>query len=225
MDEKPQEKILKSVENLIDTDRVFNFSDGVFAFAATLLVLKIDLPNLSPEEINSARLSLELFNLWPSYFANIISFLIIAYYWLTHHAMFTLIKKLDPVIVWLNIIFLIFLSFIPFPVDLFGEYSNSEIIVAFYSFSLALVGSLLAVIWLYSINKQGILDEKLSRHQIIYYTCRFLLAPTVFSISIPLAFIDPSIAKASWLFVIVGIIIINKSFHFKKLSVIEKESI
>lgn len=225
MDEKPQDKILKSVENLIDSNRVFNFSDGIFAFAATLLVLKIDLPDLSPGEINSARLSFELFNLWPSYFANIISFLIIAYYWLTHHAMFSLIKNLDPVIVWLNIIFLIFLSFIPFPVDLFGDYSNSEVIVAFYCFSLALVGLLLGIIWLYAINKKSIIDPGLSRHQILYYSCRFLLAPLVFAISIPLAFIDPLIAKTSWIFVIIGIIVINKSFHFKKLNTIEKESI
>ena len=53
MEEKPQQKILRSVENLINSDRVLNFSDGVFAFAATLLVLKIDLPALSPVEISS----------------------------------------------------------------------------------------------------------------------------------------------------------------------------
>lgn len=223
MDQKTQDKNIKSVEDLIDTNRVFNFSDGVFAFAATLLVLKIDLPSLSPDEINSARLSVELFNLWPSYFANIISFLIIAYYWLTHHAIFSLIKKLDPVIVWLNVTFLIFLSFIPFPVDLFGDYSNSDVIVAFYCFSIALVGLILGIIWLYALQKPGLVNPDITHRQTLYYSCRFLLAPLVFAISIPLTFIDPLIAKISWIFVIIGIIIINRIFHFKRLNILDKE--
>lgn len=225
MAEKSQEKILKSVENLIDSDRVLNFSDGVFAFAATLLVLKIDLPSLSPLEINSGRLLSELINLWPQYFANIISFLIIGYYWLSHHAIFSLIKRFNPVIIWLNILFLVFVSFIPFPVDLFGDYSNSLVVIMFYSLSLSAVGFLLASIWLYAVNKRGLIQEGIGKHQIFYYSCRFLLAPVVFLLSAPLAFIDPAVAKISWLFVIAGIIIINKSFHFKNLSVIEKESV
>lgn len=225
MEEKPQEKILRSVENLIDSDRVLNFSDGVFAFAATLLVLKIDLPSLNLAEISSSRLIQEIINLWPQYFANIISFLIIGYYWLTHHAIFSLIKKFDPVIIWLNILFLVFLSFVPFPVDLFGDYSTSEVIVIFYSASLSVVGLLLASIWLYASTRQGLIGENLTSHQVLYYSCRFLLAPLVFLLSIPLVFIDPLVAKISWVFVIIGIILINKFFHFKKSSVIEKESV
>jgi uncharacterized membrane protein len=164
-----------------------------------------------------------LFNLWPSYFANIISFLIIAYYWLTHHAIFSLIKRLDPVIVWLNVTFLIFLSFIPFPVDLFGDYSNSDVIVAFYCFSIALVGLILGVIWLYALHKPGLVASDLTQRQTLYYSCRFLLAPLVFAVSIPLTFIDPLIAKISWIFVIIGIILINRIFHLKRLSALEKE--
>lgn len=224
MADKPQEKILRSVENLIDSDRVLNFSDGVFAFAATLLVLKIDLPSLSPQEINSGRLLSELVNLWPQYIANIISFLIIGYYWLTHHAIFSLIKRFDPVIIWLNIIFLVFLSFIPFPVDLFGDYSNSDVIVIFYCASLSVVGFILASIWIYA-AKQRLVDDNMSGNHLFYYSCRFFLAPIVFLLSIPLVFIDPLVAKISWIFVIIGIVVINKSFHFKKPSIIEKESI
>lgn len=225
MEDKPQEKILRSVENLINSDRVLNFSDGVFAFAATLLVLKIDLPSLSPVEINSGRLIQELLNLWPQYFANIVSFLIIGYYWLTHHAIFSLIKKFDPVVIWLNILFLVFLSFIPFPVDLFGDYSSSEVIIIFYCASLSVVGLLLASIWLYASKKHGLIEQNLGNRQIFYYSCRFLLAPLVFLLSIPLVFIDPLVAKISWVFVIIGILIINHAFNFKKISVLEKESV
>lgn len=208
------DKVSKPVESLASEERVIGFSDAVFAFAATLLVLKIDLPPLTSDQLSSARLTTELFNLWPSYFANIISFLIIAYYWLNHHAIFSLIRKMDSPIIWLNIIFLIFLSFLPFPVDLFGSYSNSDIIVAFYCFSLSLTGLMLAAIWFYAlINK--LTNQNLTSKEINYYSLRFLLTPTVFAISVPISFIDPLLSKVCWIFVILGIIVLNGSFKIK----------
>lgn len=222
--ENDKKETVNAVENLIDEDRVLNFSDAVFAFAATLLVLKIDLPALTATDVTSARLTTELMNLWPSYFANIISFLIIGYYWLIHHAIFTMVRKIDLGIIWINIIFLIFLSFLPFPVDLFGDYGNSEIIVAFYSFALSIVGFLLSAIWFYAVYKK-MLKPNVSRKQINFYSWRFIIAPIVFALSIPLTFIDPLLSKISWIFVLIGIFVINKLFAFKRLSIIEKDSI
>ncbi len=93
MDKKYREEkeIEQDVETLINGDRVIAFSDAVFAFAATLLVLKIDLPQIPPEAL-STQFSAELLKLWPQYTANFISFLIIAYYWRLHHKLFILIK-------------------------------------------------------------------------------------------------------------------------------------
>jgi uncharacterized membrane protein len=47
--ETEAKKIEQKINTLIDGDRIINFSDAVFAFAATLLVLKIDLPQIPPE--------------------------------------------------------------------------------------------------------------------------------------------------------------------------------
>ncbi|MEN9406829.1 MAG: Endosomal/lysosomal potassium channel, partial [Candidatus Parcubacteria bacterium] len=49
MESKDEKQLVERVETVIDRDRVLNFSDAIFAFAATLLVLKIDLPNIPPE--------------------------------------------------------------------------------------------------------------------------------------------------------------------------------
>lgn len=214
MEEKDQGKVLKAVETLVDENRVISFSDAVFAFAATLLVLKIDLPQLTPDQLNSSRFLTELINLWPSYLANIISFIIIAYYWLNHHAIFSLLKKVNTGIIWINIIFLIFLSFLPFPVDLFGEYSNNEIIIAFYCLAISIVGFLLSAIWFYALSKKLIVN--LSPKETTYYSLRFLLTPTVFALSIPLSFIDPLLSKGCWIFILIGIFAINSSFKFKQ---------
>lgn len=224
MEQKDPAKVLKAVENLIDEDRVISFSDAVFAFAATLLVLKIDLPNIAPQDVNSTRLFTEIIDLWPQYLANIVSFLIIAYYWLNHHAIFSLIKKINPGIIWINVIFLIFLSFIPFPVDLFGDYSNNDIVIAFYCLSLSIAGFLLSAIWFYSLS-QKLTSEYLTSKEIKYYSLRFILTPTVFALSIPLSFIDPLLSKVCWIFVIVGIILLNNSFKFRKNNLVNKEEV
>lgn len=219
-----QEKIsAKTIKSLIDEDRVISFSDAVFAFAATLLVLKIDLPALTQPEVTSPRMLAELINLWPSYFANIISFLVIGYYWLTHHAIFSLIKKMNNAVIWINIIFLIFLSFLPFPVDLFGDYNQSDIVIIFYSLSLAIVGFLLCVIWFYTMSAKLTDPDLTSRHK-LYYSLRFLIAPIVFTLSIPLVYIDPSLSKISWIFVIIGTLIVDKVFHFKTIGAFAKET-
>ncbi len=219
-----EEKIHSQISNIIDKDRVVNFSDAIFAFAATLLVLKIDLPAaqqvLAPDQLPAI-----LAHLWPQYFSNFITFLVIGYYWLNHHSIFGLLKKFDATIVWLNLLFLVFLSFLPFPVDLYGDYPQLPWVVVFYSASLAIVGYLLAGLWWYAASRHRLVSPNLSERQIRYYFARNLIAPIFFTLSIPLVYFHPLIAQLSWLFVIVGIIVINNIFHTKKMSAVEKASV
>lgn len=215
-----QGKIVGEIENIIDENRVLGFSDAVFAFAATLLVLKIDLPNLGNGEF-STQLSSALIALWPTYLANIISFLIIGYYWLNHHAIFGLLSRLSKGIVWLNILFLVFLSFLPFPVELYGDYPMEKIAIGFYSMSLAIVGLFLLSIWKYA-NSHNLINKNLTKRHIRYYTLRLLVAPVVFICATFLVIVDPIISQFSWIFVAIGIILVNKFFHYKRLSVVEK---
>jgi uncharacterized membrane protein len=220
---KEKKEIVNAVENLIDQNRVLSFSDAVFAFAATLLVLKIDLPDIGRQQLE-AGLPVELMGLWPTYFANIISFLIIGYYWLHHHTIFSLIKKYDWGIVWVNILFLTTLSFLPFPVDLFGDFPSVPQVVVFYSASLAVVGLFLVAIWLYAMFKK-LTPFSFESQKGQYYTMRMLVAPVIFLLSIPLAYIDPQIAQFSWAFVILGVLLVNHKFKSRSVSEIEKMSL
>lgn len=202
-------------EKIIDESRVLSFSDAVFAFAATLLVLKIDLPELDPAFV-SAQLPNALLQLWPTYFANIMSFLLIGYYWLNHHALFASLKRFNKTIVWLNLIFLIFLSFLPFPVDLFGDYSNESSVIIFYAISISLVGYMLAFMWWYAAGPGKLVDPAMARKRVWYHQLRYLVAPLVFTLSIPIAVVDPSLARFSWFAMLVGVVIASKVLVSKK---------
>lgn len=63
----------------MDTDRVEAFSDGVFAFAITVLLLAIAVPEAG------AKLGPALLQMWPSYVAYLMSFVVIGAIWINHH--------------------------------------------------------------------------------------------------------------------------------------------
>lgn len=217
---KEEKKIQSQIWSIIDEDRVVAFSDAVFAFAATLLVLKIDLPQGVQPEVFQNFSSLVL-QLLPSYTVNIISFLVIGYYWLNHHAIFALIKKFNGTLVWFNMVFLIFISFLPFPVDLHGDYPTVPVVVVFYSASLAIVGYLQAGIWWYA-SMRHLISSDLTKRERNYYLAQNLIAPVVFTLSIPLVLVHPLLAQVSWLFIIVGIVLVKKFLGIKKSTAIEK---
>ncbi len=94
-----------------DTGRVEAFSDGVFAIAITLLILEIKIPHAQgpsrPIDLRDG-----LLDLWPSYFAYVLSFVTIGIYWARHHYIFLLYEKTDHAFKLLNLVFLLSISFL-----------------------------------------------------------------------------------------------------------------
>jgi TMEM175 potassium channel family protein len=91
--------------------RILALSDGVFAIAITLLILEISIPAVTDD----GGLTKALLGLWPQYLAYVLSFLVIARFWVTHHVAFRPIGRYDAVLVWLNLLLLMFVAFLPFP--------------------------------------------------------------------------------------------------------------
>lgn len=97
------------------TQRLEAFSDGVFAIAATLLVLEFS--------VSSGRdLGSQLLNLWPSYLAYATSFLTIGIIWMNHHFCVETIARADRTLLFLNVLLLVTVAFLPFPTRLVAEY-------------------------------------------------------------------------------------------------------
>ena len=104
----------------MDKSRFEAFSDGVFAFAITLLVLGIVLPPLRhPTE---GQLSSALFGLWPNVVAYVLSFAVIGIMWQNHHALFRMIARVDRMTVFFNLLLLAATVFIPFATSTLGTY-------------------------------------------------------------------------------------------------------
>jgi uncharacterized membrane protein len=98
--------------------RLESFSDGVFAIAATLLVLNIHVP--SPDAVNS--LGHELAAQWPAYAAYVVSFATIGIIWINHHMMIRRLRAVDHPILTLNLALLLTVGVLPFTTALMATY-------------------------------------------------------------------------------------------------------
>ena len=96
------------------TARLETFSDGVFAIAATLLILDV---NLSGD----GSVAHQLVDAWPSYAVYAISFLTLGIVWVNHHTVFTQIGRVDRTFLFINVVFLMVVAFTPFPTRVLAE--------------------------------------------------------------------------------------------------------
>jgi hypothetical protein len=114
-----------------DPARVLALSDGVFAIIITLLVLEIHVPELSQGQTLKEAME----EVRPSFFAFLISFVVVAISWAGHRDLFALIRRTDRLLVWLNILYLLPLCVIPFGASLLSRYEDAAIALQMYGFS------------------------------------------------------------------------------------------
>jgi uncharacterized membrane protein len=118
---------------ILGKGRMEGFSDGVFGFAITLLVLNIALrPPGTPLQ--------QLLHAWPSYLAYIISFLTIGGAWLLHTALTDQLARVDQLFLRLNLLVLLVVVFLPFPTGLAADslhnLSGERVYVTLYGLTL-----------------------------------------------------------------------------------------
>src|SRR5438874_1932088 len=107
------------------TNRVEAFSDGVMAILITIMVLELK----PPQDPNPTSLA----SMWPTFFAYILSFIIIAIYWVNHHQLIHLVTRVDSVILWANMNLLFWISLIPWVTVYLGDNHALPFPVALYA--------------------------------------------------------------------------------------------
>jgi uncharacterized membrane protein len=182
-----------------DTARLEAFCDGVFAIAITLLVLEIRVPDAA-ETHAAGGLWGALAHRWPSYLGYVISFITIGIMWANHHAMFRYIRRSNRMFVLINVLFLMCISFLPFPTALLAEYlpEPTERVRATVFYGLALVAIAVAynVLWLYGIHKGRLLGPGLHEEGLRTITQRYRLGPVMYLLAVGLAFVSVAISLA-----------------------------
>ena len=129
----------------METTRLEAFSDGVFAIAATLLILDVRLP---PD----GSVAHGFLSIWPSYGAYVLAFVTIGIMWINHHTVFSCIDRVDRTFLTINVLFLMLIAFIPFPTRVLAEHLTHDATAAafVYGLTMVLMAVLYNVLWFYA---------------------------------------------------------------------------
>jgi uncharacterized membrane protein len=185
----------------LDTGRLLAFSDGVFAIAITLLALNIRIPTLADNASVEAQIQ-AILRLREPALVYVQSFIIVGSYWVGHHRMFQLIRAWDLPLLWLNLLFLMLVAFVPVPSAVVIEHASALPAVIFFLGTAVLTGLLDLAIWLYA-AKRRLLQRRLSRHVVRYMALRGAVPVTLFALGIAVAFVSVQLV---WFVVVAAVL-------------------
>jgi uncharacterized membrane protein len=187
-------------EHQLGLERLIFFSDAVFAIAITLLTLEIRLP-ATDGVYSDSQLLPQLLGIWHKYLAYAITFLVIGTFWMGHHRKFRYIIRYDMRLLLLNLLFLMTIAFMPFPSSILSTYSNRTATV-FYALTMMIASLFVLAMWLYASQGNRLIDSHLDAKQCRRQTIGPLATAAAFLLSIGFAYIDPNLARLSWLLIL-----------------------
>jgi uncharacterized membrane protein len=172
------------------TNRLEAFSDGVFAIAITLLVLELNVPG-------GEHLWHDLKEEWPSFAAFFVSFWVIGIIWVNHHGVLDHLARADRGVLYLNLLLLFTVVFIPFPTALLAEHLKSgadeKVAAIVYSSAFLAMSLSYGALWGYITRRKYLLGVELTDEQISHITRRFQLGTPFYALQLAFAFISPAV--------------------------------
>ncbi len=183
-----------------ETGRLEAFSDGIFAFAITLLVLGL----YDPTTRGYSDMLQGLLAEWPSFFALATSFLTILVLWMNHHNMFNYVSRLNRRFMFLNGLLLMFITLTPFTTLLVSEHlldEHAAASAATYSGTFLLLGIVWNVLWHHAADKQRLLGHDVSLKEILRIKRWYYVGPALYGVAFLVSFVS---ALASVVLIIVA---------------------
>ncbi len=175
-------------------DNLISFSDAVFAIALTLLAIDLKVPEGLAGGGGYYLLS-ALFNLWPNFLSYVISFGLIAVYWYNYHKVIHYAAEVDDNTISSNIVFLFFVTIMPFMASMLGRYGNESIAVILYAAWLALGSVVLFLLWRHIQRKNLLVEKALDKRYFDYLSIRTLFPIVIALLSMVIALFNPLVAE------------------------------
>ena len=171
------------------TNRLEAFTDGVFAIAATLLILEITVDTSHTNDLGSA-----LLHLWPSYLAYVTSFITIGIIWMNHHTCVETIAKVDRPFLFLNLLLLMTVSFLPFPTRLVAHYlqrPGEQAAVYAYGATFVVMSIIYNTWWRYASTGRRLIGEHVPESRVNAITKAFNPGVPIYALTVLVAVFSP----------------------------------
>jgi len=174
----------------VKTNRLEAFSDGVFAVAITLLILEINVPG-------GENLWHDLKEEWPSFASFLVSFWVIGIIWVNHHGLIDHLKRTDRPVLYLNLLVLMPVVFIPFSTALMADHLKSgadeEVAALVYALAFLAMGLAFNVFWTYIVKHRRELGVELTDGEVRRMSVGFTIGSPLYAIAVMMAFISPEV--------------------------------
>jgi uncharacterized membrane protein len=180
----------------VEFGRILAFTDGLFAIAMTLLVVDLAAPHLA-DATSVHELGDALGDDTATFVSFFISFAVIGRYWSAHHQFVSQLARMDRRLITLNLVYLAFVAFLPFPTSLLGNYFENPLSITIYAVNVAVISGMEVVLFAHA-KRNGLLQQELPR-DVYRYGVAMSLSPVVFFLaSIPVAFVSTPLAVCVW---------------------------
>lgn len=160
----------------MDQNRTISLTDAIFAFALTVLVLKLELPETVFQSNNA--LHSFIISLLPQLSVYFVGFIVISSFWIFHHH-FLRLKKVSVPMLWLNIIFLSLVALLPFTISVIGKYPTFLEADVIFGVNVFLTVLLLLGMFLFAMKEGNLIEEVQKREVFALYTLLLFLFTTV----------------------------------------------
>jgi uncharacterized membrane protein len=178
-------------------DRAIGFIDATFAVPLTLLITTLDVDNRRSSFTSLSALSDDI---GPQFIAFLISFAVIAGYWLMHHRMVRSFVALDTRTIVVNLILVAAVVLLPFSTAAVGDAGVEDLPLptVLMAVNIAVVSALFTLVWVVA-AREGLLDHTPSAGEWRGTVINGLVPTAVFLASVPIAYLaSPDAARASW---------------------------
>lgn len=196
-------------------------SDTIFALAMALTIFGFDFPKFA-ESASNLEINKFLISQLEPLENYLITFVILAFYWIDHVKQFSHYRKTNEIHLWLYIVYLMCLFLVPFSNVLIMYFPDNYIVQICYSINIFLIGLFSFLNWTYATYKHRLIDTGLNRQTINYIRINSLIEPLVALITIIVALINPSLWNLSWTSIIIFYVIVE--IFVKKPAEIETEN-
>ncbi|MDA4137142.1 MAG: TMEM175 family protein [Thaumarchaeota archaeon] len=180
--------------------RVEALTDGIFATVMTVLVLTLSVPVIAGGSLSNVQLGQDVDaavqGLLPDMLSYVLSFLLLAVMWMSHHYVFHYIAKINRQLLWLNIVFLLTIGFIPFSTALLGRYPLVQLSVIIYGANVAGVAIAMQTFLQYAVRSKMLIAEGDSKALMGRIIFRWRLGVIIYSSAILVSFASTEVSIA-----------------------------
>lgn len=187
----------------VEKSRTEALSDGIFAFAMTLLVISLAIPPI-PEQDAPVLLPQILAGMWGEFLIFVIAFFIISSFWISHHRIIRRVHYVNDRLIGINILFLFFIVLVPFSTAISGDYTSVLEAVLLFHGNLLIASILLTVMWWFIVQHFGELNPG-GENPGWKGLERAFVIPAVSLLAIGVSFVDTS--GSMWCYALIPVIL------------------